>query len=130
MPSGLTPKLPFIRGSNSSFELITSYKELVKQNFKNLILTNPGERVMNKDFGVGILKFLFGPNQMMSYSKIAGAINEQAAKYLPYIKVQDIAFDSNAIDSNIDPNLLNVRIVYSILPLETDDVIELTLPTD
>jgi hypothetical protein len=122
MPSGLTPKLPLIRGSNSSFELITSYKELVKQNFKNLILTNPGERVMNKDFGVGILKFLFGPNQMMSYSKIAGAINEQA--------VQDIAFDSNAIDSNIDPNLLNVRIVYSILPLETDDVIELTLPTD
>ena len=74
MPSGLTPKLPLIRGSNSSFE--------------------------------------------------------QAAKYLPYIKVQDIAFDSNAIDSNIDPNLLNVRIVYSILPLETDDVIELTLPTD
>ena len=44
MASGLTPKLPLVRDSINDFLLITDYKELVKQNFKNLILTNPGEK--------------------------------------------------------------------------------------
>ena len=59
MASGLTPKLPLVRDTINDFLLITDYKELVKQNLKNLILTNPGEKIMDADFGIGINRFLF-----------------------------------------------------------------------
>ena len=48
MASGLTPKLPLVRDTINDFLLITDYKELVKQNLKNLILTNPGEKIMDE----------------------------------------------------------------------------------
>ena len=42
--------------------LTKTMMEVIKQNFKNLVLTNPGERVMLTDFGVGIRRFLFEMN--------------------------------------------------------------------
>ena len=59
MPSGLTPRLPLIKGNSFDYELITSYQELIRQNLKNILLTNPGERIMDINFGVGLNSFLF-----------------------------------------------------------------------
>ena len=57
--AGLTPKLPLALGGESgNYQLIQNYKDLIKQNFKNLILTSPGERMMDPHFGVGIRNFL------------------------------------------------------------------------
>ena len=39
--------------------MISDISENIKQNFKNLILTVPGERVMLPDFGVGLKQYLF-----------------------------------------------------------------------
>ena len=130
MSSGLTPKLPLTIGNIDNYVLITTYVDLVKQNFKNLMLTNPGERIMNADFGVGLSRFLFSPNTMVSHGKISGKIKEQASKYLPYINVENIAFDTFKDQADSDPNFLKVIVSYRIVPLETVDRIEITLPTN
>jgi phage baseplate assembly protein W len=130
MASGLTPKLPLIRGDVNDFELITSYLDLVKQNFKNVMLTNPGERVMDVNFGAGLNRFLFGQDSFSMYSRVAGKIKEQASKYLPYINIEDISFETSENNSDLQDNFLKVQIVYNIVPLETLDSVELTLPTD
>ena len=65
--SALGPKLPLFRDhTNGSYSLIYSLAEEIKQNFKNLLLTCPGERMMNPDFGVGVRNFLFLPRQQIT----------------------------------------------------------------
>ena len=59
---GIGPELPLNRDIKfGNFGLITNFKDQVKQNFKNLLLTSPGERIMNGDFGVGLRNYLFEP---------------------------------------------------------------------
>jgi phage baseplate assembly protein W len=128
--SGLTPKLPLTRDTLNGYMLITEYKNLVKQNFKNLMLTIPGERVMNLDFGIGLKRFLFEMDNPGVYDKISGRIVEQVTKYLPYINIVDIKFNSAANDETLDPHFLGIAIEYIIVPLNTSDKLEVTLPDD
>ena len=57
--AGITPHLPLVVDGINGIKLIQDYKDLVKQNLKNLLLTIPGERIMDVDFGVGLRKYLF-----------------------------------------------------------------------
>ena len=69
----LTPKLPLVVDGSTGYRMIDNYTDLVKQNFKNLMLTNPGERMMDPTFGVGITTFLFEIDNPISnfYTKMS-----------------------------------------------------------
>ena len=54
-----TPQLPLSRGDSFDYEYIRDVTQLVKQNLKNILLTIPGERAMDPDFGVGVSTYLF-----------------------------------------------------------------------
>ena len=41
------------------YQSIKNIKDTIKQNVKMVVLTSPGERVMDPSFGVGIRKYLF-----------------------------------------------------------------------
>ena len=128
MSNGLTPKVPLVRDTNS-FKSIQNFQDLIRQNFKNLILTIPGERVMDLDFGVGILQYLFEPNDTRTYSLISAKIKSQAKKYLPYIKILDITLTPRDDKGNIiEDGFVSVVIQYFIEPLQTSDVVDITLP--
>lgn len=128
--AGLTPKLPLVRDTLNGYMLIADYEGLVKQNFKNLMFTIPGERVMDLNFGIGLKRYLFEMDAPGLYSRISGKISEQVLKYLPYIDIVDIKFDSSAVDGSLDPHYLSVAVEYVIKPLGTIDKLELTLPDD
>jgi phage baseplate assembly protein W len=55
----LQPIIPLQLESDGSFKTIEDSSENIKQKFRMLILTNPGEKLMNPTFGVGIRNFLF-----------------------------------------------------------------------
>ena len=58
---GYSPKLPLVfdKTEDGPYGLNKTILETIKQNLKMLLLTNPGERIMNSDFGVGVRVFLF-----------------------------------------------------------------------
>ena len=59
---GISVKLPLSYDSEDGpYRLTKNLKENVQQNFKNLMLTNPGERVMLPNFGAGIRQLLLEP---------------------------------------------------------------------
>jgi phage baseplate assembly protein W len=60
--AGLSPKLPLAPDNQDGYALNRTYFEMVQQNLKHIILTNPGERIMDPLFGVGIKKYLFEQN--------------------------------------------------------------------
>jgi|TARA_Y100000310_G_scaffold314959_1_gene364955 phage baseplate assembly protein W len=104
-----------IDSRHGTYTLITKYHDEVKQNFKNLVLTNPGERIMNPDFGVGVRRFLF-ENRADASHQIEKRLYEQVGKYMPYVVIENVFF-GEVDDKNIellDHHVLSVQIIFSV----------------
>ena len=121
--SSLSVKLPLERDSSDGFQMNKSFISLIRQNFKMLLLTSPGERVMEPDFGVGIKRYLFENFGQATYQNIDSRIRSQVAKYLPVVLIQEINFSQMQNDNN----LLSLSISYSIPSIADSDLIEITI---
>jgi len=113
--NGIGPGLPLIKGERfGTYDLITSFKEEVKQNLRNLLLTMPGERVMNPDFGVGLKRYLFEPKVNVT-PKIKQRVMKQVGQYMPFVKVSNIVFDKGIPPEDADQSLvLSINIEYQV----------------
>ena len=97
--------------------------ELIKQNVKMIIMTMPGERIMQPDFGVGIERYIFEMQNGAAPSLLREKIRSQLSKYMPTIRLLEV---STRTDINYPSNLyLLVR--YEIDFLNTRDQLELLL---
>ena len=101
-------KLPFVRDSNDGFQMLKTINEVAKQNFRMLLLTEPGERVWDANFGVGLKRFLFEQRSLVE-NQLVNRINQQITTYLPYIIIT--AFDFIMDDNE---NLVNLRINFYV----------------
>ena len=128
MAFGLTPFLPLTMNKENGIALIQAYSVLVRQNFKNLLLTIPGERIMDANFGVGLNQFLFELDNPQLYDNITGKIHEQVNKYLPYVEILSLSFKSGATHSTMDPNALFISLKYNVVPLKFVDKLDISLP--
>ena len=127
--SGISVKLPL--GVSSADGAYTLHKDLlgvIKQNFKMLILTIPGERIMNPDFGVGIQKYLFENDTMELRSRISTRIKDQVARYMPFLKVKDVILPQITDQRLEGNNFLNIQIKYLVESISTRDVLNISLP--
>ena len=128
MASGLSPKLPLnVDTIDGAYRLISEHADLVKQNFKNLVLTSPGERMMIPDFGVGILSFLFENDTPDLRESIRSRISQQVQKYMPFVQLSEINIFPSLDDELSMDNSLNVQIYYSIPALEMVDILEISI---
>jgi len=110
---GLEPKLPLIYGKNDGpYEMITSKIEMVHQNLKNLMLTNPGERVMDPRFGIGIKAYLFETDNSFDSSLLIQQVQSQVSKYIPGIRVVNILIKKTS-DHEFYINLIYNLLVQS-----------------
>ena len=125
--AGFSPKLPLTLDVDDGYALTKDLKELAKQNFKNLVLTSPGERIMDPEFGVGIKLFLFENNNVQTQGRIDARVRSQVQKYLPYIDIESIQFNNVDVNPNVSENFLGVRILYRIKKLAISDVLEIPI---
>lgn len=110
---GYSPKLPlqYDKAQDGIYGLNKTLADTIKQNLKMLLLTNPGERIMNSDFGVGMKKYLFENDTEEVRLRLISRINEQIKKYLDYVKIEEINISEP--NSN-EENLMFVNIRYSV----------------
>tara|TARA_B100000579_G_C22446649_1_gene672357 strand:+ start:179 stop:583 length:405 start_codon:yes stop_codon:yes gene_type:complete len=125
--AGFSPKLPLGLDPDDGYALNKTLKEVARQNFKNLVLTSPGERIMDPEFGVGIRSYLFENQGPATYGQIEARIREQVQKYLPYIEVDQVVFSSADVDPSMSDNFLGVRISYIIRKLAISDALEIPI---
>lgn len=116
-------KLPITRNDIYGYTMIDNVPELIRQNLKMLILTNPGERVMIPEFGVGIQSYLFENFSDTIYIDIENAIKKQVRKYMPVVSIENVLFDT----SEPDNNKLGISIRYSIPAINIKDLLEFTI---
>tara|TARA_B100000131_G_scaffold322351_1_gene376000 strand:+ start:1164 stop:1586 length:423 start_codon:yes stop_codon:yes gene_type:complete len=125
MPEGLSPKLPMSLHPSDGYKLTKTYKEMVKQNMKMLILTAPGERMMDPMFGVGLRNFLFEQNHAKTWGTIEARIKKQTKKYMPFVKVISVDFGTQDDNPIYGANTLSIKLTYRILPLDSVDGLDL-----
>ncbi len=124
MATGISVKLPLrVTKNDGPYGLTKDLVSTVKQNFKNLVLTTPGERVMDVNFGVGIYGMLFENYNSDVQLKIRERIVSQTAEYMPFITIRSINFN----DTEIDSNKILVAVNYYVSPLNFEDEIVLNL---
>lgn len=117
MNGALEPKLPLkYDNGDGPYKMITLLPEMIHQNLKNLFLTNPGEKIFDLFYGVGIKSFLFENVNSEFSSKLNEKINQQIYKYMPYIKVTNLKV--NQVD-----NQYNIIMKYSLNTSHSSDYI-------
>jgi len=123
--NGYSPKLPLVLDEkDGTYSSNMTMLETIKQNLKMLILTNPGERVMDPEFGVGIRNYLFSQNTDSVAGEISSRIYSQINDYLNFILVEDVIIIP---PSDINENLISVTIQYSIPSLNITDTLNMNI---
>ena len=118
-----SPTIPLRLDSNLGFSMNKSLREVAKQNFKMLMLTSPGERLMIPDFGVGLRNFLFEQNGPQVKNLLESKIKQQTEKYMPSVQILAIIFDDTETGTEMDKNRMNISIFYSVPSLGIDDIL-------
>jgi len=128
---GLSVSLPLTYDNEDGpYRLNKTLKQVVKQNFKNLILTSPGERVMMPTFGAGVRRLLFEPLTSETFSKVSQRISSQVTKFMSYINIENISFITPDQDSSLSANSVRLIIKYNIGPINDSDTLIITQSID
>mgnify|MGYP001476971970 CR=1 FL=1 len=102
---------------NSSF----TTKEQVKSNLINLLLTTPGERLMNPTFGVGIRNLLF--EQVIDKELIKNRIIDGAQVNIPEIEVTDVFIKRENNETTPEIHTVRISVYYKVLADRSSDAI-------
>ena len=82
----------------------------INQNLKMLLLTRQGEYTFDVNFGAGLGEFLFEMADATTEERITSRINTQISRYMPYVVLREIVYDSSGVDSNT----FAIRLEYTI----------------
>ena len=109
---GFGAKLPLVyNGTTGPYEMLVSLKQVASQNLKMLLLTAPGERLMDSFYGVGLRNYLFSSDFEQTKIKIQTAIREQVSTYME----DDIEIVSLLIERDQDfQESIRVKIEYFV----------------
>ena len=126
MASGIAVQLPLVFSDVfGPYNLITDYLSLARQNLKMLVLTSPGERMMDINFGVGLRGYLFEQDTATLYGDIDSAVRKQTARYLPFIEIQQIDFTVPEGNPDLFTNTLKMKITFRVIPLQIISSLEI-----
>ena len=117
-----TVKFPLeFSNESNGFEVINEekLKELVFFNLKNIILTNPGERIFNPLFGVGIKRYLF-EQEATRQDEIEFRIKNQIRLFADYVIVKDLQI-------NMENNTMQIVLKFEIKKPKISDVLILDI---
>ena len=94
---------------DNMFSGTMTVKEQIKANLLNLLLTYPGERINEPNFGVGIKNLLF--EQDIDLTTLKLNIQDQINKFIPEIKLHGVTTNISE-----DEHTLFISLTYIYLP--------------
>lgn len=86
---------------------------LVKNNLRQLLLTEKGERVMLPDYGLSLRKYVFEPLDEVTYFLIKTDILKTLYKYFKAVRVLTVAVGSS--DAQADRGELIIKLTLQLL---------------
>ncbi len=132
MSKGLSVKLPLnytakSGGVSGPYEMNKENMSMVQQNLKTLLLTAPGERIMDSSYGVGLRNFLFQPSTPVNIEIIRQRIIDQIKIYMPFVLVTGLQIENTSTAPDIDENTIFITLAYSVPNIGRTDVLRLSI---
>ena len=122
MPQSI--KFPLSLGIEKDFKDFDNNNQFVDFQLKNVLFTNPGERISIPNFGVGIKRYLFEMNGDSTAALIRSRIIQQVNTYIPGITLDNVNV------SNVDENSISIQIKYRLNTSFFEDADEQILISD
>jgi len=115
-------RLPIGSDEQGVVSMLSTSAESVQQQIRNILLTNPGERIFDASYGVGLKRILFETNNQLTISQLVERINQQLRAYASFIEIGDI----KVLPDSSDNNTIRITIDYKIKTLQNyQDTLEL-----
>ena len=100
---------PLRRDKFNDFAMTKNSLEQAQHNLKNLLLTSPGERAMQPEFGSNIRAICFEQIDKNLPVTIEKEVRNAVEIWLPYINIQEV----NTLTEDQDQNKIHVEIKFS-----------------
>ena len=102
----------------------SSGEDNIRESIAVILKTEAGERVGVPDFGAGLTRFLFEPNNVATHARLAEGINNALTRWEPRIKVEavDVAVDPR------DPEASSATITYRLVATDARERITVSVP--
>lgn len=85
---GIATPVQLSKGSDQLFEMNTNIVDQVVDNFRNMISTNHGERLIFTDFGANLLPLVFRLGESEFDDIALDNIKRTTEKYMPFIQLE------------------------------------------
>jgi uncharacterized protein len=95
----------------------------VRESICIILRTRPGERVMRADFGCGLDRYLFEPNDISTLRLIQEEVKQSILRWEPRVSLNDIVVALNAADARA----VDITIYYTLIATQTPDQVNLTV---
>ena len=108
--------LPIRRGSDKDgfFASTSTTIEAVKNNIRNLLQTNEGERFFQPNLGLNLRRLLFEHITDENLIGIQDSIMDKMEFWLPFVEVRDIQVLSRDNTTDVGANEIRVKILFNI----------------
>tara|TARA_R100001126_G_scaffold52956_1_gene29867 strand:+ start:807 stop:1295 length:489 start_codon:yes stop_codon:yes gene_type:complete len=97
------------------FASTTTTIESVKNNIRNLLSTNQGERLMQPNLGLNLKQILFEQINEESIIGIQDSILDTFSFWLPFVQVRDIQIETSEENQLVGTSEIRVKIIFNII---------------
>jgi|TARA_B100000287_G_scaffold435466_1_gene503930 phage baseplate assembly protein W len=108
--------LPIRRGDgvDGFFASTSTTIEAVKNNIRNLLQTNEGERFFRPNLGLNLRQILFEHVKSENLIRVQDSILDKIELWLPFVEVRDIEVQTRESNVAIGANEVRVKILFNI----------------
>jgi len=96
----------------------------IRESIAVILKTEPGERVGVPEFGAGLARFLFEPNNAATHARVQDAVGRALARWEPRLAVESL--DMKADPTDAETALLTIT--YKLVATAARERITLNIP--
>jgi phage baseplate assembly protein W len=127
-PIGIKTPLEFDYSSDSLFKMHEEISKQIRDNFKNLLTTNHGERLLLYDFGANLLPLAFEISTEIGDLEAIRRIKRAAKKYMPFVDLKTFEPLIVRKEGVEEPAKIGIRVIYDVPAIDlTDQGVEVTI---
>lgn len=113
LPIGIRTPMRLGQGSDGIFQMHFNIADQIRDNFRNLLLTNHGERVALYNFGANLQELSLELGSDLFDEELLLRINTAASKFMPFIKLDRLEREIDNLNNETVAKV-RVRVFYSV----------------
>jgi phage baseplate assembly protein W len=111
---------PFHIDAASGQAAQASYQDHVDQMIRQVLLTDPGERVCLPTFGAGLRRLIFAPLTAQLQASAQMTVSQALSTWLGnQITVKQVTVDTAASDPDLDPGTIMITVSYVLIETQS-----------